>query len=246
VDPNAQTRPAPASTELDPQPQLQPSGPAISAFAAPFAPATDQPRLGLVLIDTEIGRSMPLSSVPVPLAVAVDPLAPDALLRMAELRQAGAEVLVLAPLPEGATPADVEVAFQAFLGAVPEAIGVMDLPEALMQAGRPRASQVVDIVKASGHGVVTYKRGFNALLQIAEAQEVPVLSVARVFDTGDSSAQEMKRGLDQGAFETGRSGRALLVGQLRPETLEMLGTWASGNRAANLELAPVSAVLQGL
>ncbi|MEL7114289.1 MAG: divergent polysaccharide deacetylase family protein [Pseudomonadota bacterium] len=232
--------------EPDTAPAAQPvadTRPPIEAFAADFAPSGDAPRFGLILLDTEDAPALDLTGLTLPVAVALDPLLPDATERMANLRAAGLEVLVLTPLVEGATASDVEVAFQSFFASVSQAVAVMDVPDAVLQGDRQRAEQVVEILKATGHGLLTYDKGLNAILQVAETDAVPALKVTQVFDTGDSDAARMKRFLDQGAFRSGRDGQAVMVGYLRAETLETLSDWAQGNRAASVQMAPVSAIL---
>ena len=227
---------APATEALDP---------AIERFATAFAPSGDKPRLAIVLLDDTALAIDKIADFSVPLAVAVDPLAPAVGARMAELRAAGIEVLALAPLPQGASPADVEVSFQAFLSAVPQAVGVMDFPEAGLQESRSRAVQVVDILKANGLGLLTYNKGLNAALQIADQEDLAAAKVARVFDDGTAEANSMKIALDKGAFQSGQDGAAILVGTLREDVLDVLKEWATGNRAGTVELAPVSFVLMG-
>jgi len=219
--------------------------PALTKHAEAFKNTGGNPLLALVLIETaDGGASADLKDFPTPLTVAIDPTTAGAGARMAELRAAGVEVGVLAPLPDGATPADVEVAFQSFFTAVPQSVAVIDMPEALLQANRPRASQVVEILKETGHGLVTYEKGLNAALQIADSKDVRATTVFRVFDDGEKNVAAMKRFLDQGAFRAGQVGPVILVGQLRAETLAAIAEWSLGNRAATVALAPVSAVLQ--
>ena len=184
-----------------------------------------------------------MASFPVPLTIALDPSIAGVGARMAAVRAAGPEVAVLTPLPEGAAPADVEVAFQSFFNTIPQAVAVMDLPGAVLQENRPRAVQVVDIVAETGHGLITYDKGLNAALQIASAKDVRALTVFRVFDDGEKDIAAMKRFLDQGAFRAGQVGPVVLVGQARVETLTAIAEWALGTRAASVTLAPVSAVL---
>jgi polysaccharide deacetylase 2 family uncharacterized protein YibQ len=222
--------------------------PALVRFAVPFQNDSANPMLSIVLVDDPDVPDGPgpadLMDFPVPLAVALDPMQPESAARMAAYRAAGVEVLVLAPLPDGATPADVEVAFQGYLAAIPQAVAVMDLPSAQLQANRPRAVQVVEILAASGHGMVTYDKGLNAGLQIAEGRGVPARAVFRVFDDGSRDTGAMKRSLDQGAFRAGQAGPVVLVGKLRAESIAAITEWALGTRAATVSLAPVSAVLQ--
>ncbi len=218
--------------------------PALVRYAVPFTSDSDIPLMSLVLIDDGSLDPAALTGFPVPLTIAIDPLTPGAGARMAELRGAGVEIVVLTPVPAGATPADVEITFQAFLDAVPQAVAVMDLPEAVLQESRPRASQVVEILADTGHGMLTYDRGLNSGLQIAAGRGVKATTVFRVFDDGDRDTAAIKRFMDQGAFRAGQAGPVVLVGQARPETLVAITEWSLGNRAATVSLAPVSAVLQ--
>jgi polysaccharide deacetylase 2 family uncharacterized protein YibQ len=217
--------------------------PALVRYAVPFTPRDETPLMALILIDDGTLDVAALAGFPVPLTVAIDPLVPAAGARMVALRGAGLEIAVLTPVPAGATPADVEITFQAFLDAVPQAVAVMDLPAALLQESRPRASQVVEILASTGHGMVTYDRGLNSGLQIAAGKGVKATTVFRVFDEGDKDTAAIKRFLDQGAFRAGQVGPVVLVGQARPEALLAITEWSLGNRAATVTLAPLSAVL---
>lgn len=217
--------------------------PALVRYAVPYALAQDNPLMALILIDDGTLDVAALTGFPVPLTIAIDPLSPSAGARMVALRGAGLEIAVLTPVPAGATPADVEITFQAFLDAVPQAVAVMDLPEALLQESRPRASQVVEILAETGHGMVTYDRGLNSGIQIAAGKGVKATTVFRVFDDGEKDSAAIKRFLDQGAFRAGQVGPVVLVGQARTEALVAISEWSLGNRAATVSLAPVSAVL---
>ncbi len=79
------------------------------------------------------------------------------------------------PLLDFGPQADVDVEHQIFLNAVPEAVAVMDIPDAAFQAGRNVATQVANVLAASGHGMITYSRGLNMGTQIAEDAGVAAL-----------------------------------------------------------------------
>lgn len=219
--------------------------PAIEANAVPFTSATDAPVVSIVLTDTEARPDMAaFADFPVPLSVAIDPTASDAGNLMRGYRDAGLEIAVLTPLPEGAAPADVEVAFQGFFRAVPQAVAVLDLPGAVLQASRPRAAQVVQILADTGHGMVTYQKGLNSALQLADAADVPAAVVFREIDDGSHDVARMKRFLDQAAFRAGQEGTVILIAESRPETLTALAEWVLGSRAAKVTLAPLSFALK--
>ncbi|MDF0597010.1 polysaccharide deacteylase family 2 protein [Psychromarinibacter halotolerans] len=232
----------------EPEPEQPEAGPqpALDAFAVPFEAVPGNPLMSLVLLDPGPSRPDPaaLAGLPVPLTVVVDPMQPGAADAMRAYRAAGVEVAVLAPLPEGATPADVEVAFQEYLDTVPQSVAVMDTPDARMQANRPRAAQVAEIAAATGRGIITYERGLNSALQVADTMDVPALAVFRSFDDGSESVAAMKRVLDVGAFRAGQQGSVLLVGHMRPDTIAAITEWALGQRATSVTLAPASALLK--
>ena len=219
--------------------------PAIVRYATAFEPISDKPRLAIVLLDDPSVDPSGFGDSVVPFAISVDPNSDGVGARMAALRAAGLEVIVQAPLPSGASPADIEVSFQGFLNAVPQAVAVMDSPEVSLQESRPRAAQVVDILKTGGYGLLMYSKGLNSALQIAEREELAAAKITRVFDAGDGDAAAMVRALDQGAFQTSQGESVVLVGMLRPETLAAVTEWSTGNRASTVEMAPVSAVLSG-
>jgi polysaccharide deacetylase 2 family uncharacterized protein YibQ len=108
-------------------------GPALEAFAAPFDPAETRPLIAVILIDEPDDRLdiETLTRFSFPVAFAIDPSRPDAAERAAIYRAAGFEVLMLASvIPEGATASDTEVALSVARDRVPEAIAIMDTPEA--------------------------------------------------------------------------------------------------------------------
>jgi hypothetical protein len=237
----------PAPDTDDPAGGLRPApaGPALEVNGLEFEWDGRAPLLSVILFARGGGAPDPgtLAAFPVPLTIAVDPLAPGAADLAEAARGAGAEVTLIAALPEGAAPADVEVAFQSYLDAVPTAATVIDTEEGRFQESRPRAVQVAAVLAATGHGMVTYEQGLDTALQVATQQGVPAATVLRAFDDGTRSVGAMKRFLDQAAFRAGLDGAAIVTGELRPEALQALAEWVLGTRAATVAMAPVSAVL---
>lgn len=230
----------------DPAPDDGADGlPAIQRYAAEFDAAPGLPVMAIVLIDE--GGPRPsradLQSFPFPVSYAVDANRADAAQALADYRAVGREVIALTPLPGGATPADVEVAFATYLSAMPEIVAVMDTRDAVFQSSRDVSAQVAEILAAGGQGMITYSRGFNAAPQIAERAGVPAKLVFREFDNDGQDKAAIKRFLDQAAFRAGQQSGVILVGHNRPETVQALLEWGLGNRAATVTLAPVSAAL---
>ncbi len=243
VDDDAE--PAPDPADAAPSAPEVATGPALRAYATPFDVPQGTPVMSVVLLDPGPSRADPsvLRDFPLPLSIAINPMLPGASEAMAAYRAAGQEVVLLTPLPDGATPADVEQAFQVYFAALPEAVALLDVPEARLQTDRTRASQVADIIGETGHGLITYESGLNSGLQVARAAGVPATTVFRDFDDGIQPVGAMKRLLDAGAFRGSQQGTVVLTGMLRPEAITALAEWALGSRAATVTLAPVSALL---
>ena len=91
--------------------------------------------------------------------------------------------------------------------------------------------------------MITYSRGLNSAIQVAEREGVPAALVFREFDSNGQNGAAIKRFLDQAAFRAGQQVGVILVGHNRPETIKALLEWGLGNRANTVALAPVSAVL---
>ncbi len=242
----ATTPDADAALDAPDAPAAPGAVPALTAYAIPFDAPEGTPLLSVLLLDPGPGRPDPqlLQDFPVPLTIGLDPTLPGAAEALAAYRRAGVEVAVLAPLPDGAAPADVEQAFQVYLKALPETVAVLDVPEARMQENRARAAQVAEILKATGHGMITFERGLNSGLQVVRAEGVAAEAVFREFDDGGRNVAAMKRFLDLGAFRAAQQDGVLMTGVMRPETLTALAEWTLGNRAASVTLAPASALLR--
>lgn len=226
-------------------PETDVDAPAIERFAIAFENPEGRPLMAiLLLVDPgEVSDGATVAALPFPVSYVVDASSAGAGDEMRRYRAAGSEVVLLAPLPARASPVDVEVAFQSYLTSVPQAVAVMDSTDAAFQSGRQVATQVAEALAASGHGMITYSRGMNSAMQVAERENVPSAVVFREFDKNGQNASAIKRFLDQAAFRAGQQTGVILVGHNRPETITALLEWGLGNRASTVALAPVSAVL---
>ncbi len=225
--------------------EFAPDTPAIVRFAQEFENPQGRPLMAVLLLvdgDQPAGAALP-EALPFPVSYVIDASKDSANALMKAHRAAGHEVIMMAPLPEGATPRDVEVSFQTYLNAVPEAVVIMDTPRAVFQSGRIVATQVAEALAATGHGMITYSRGLNSANQVAERENVPAALVFRVFDDNGQDGAAIKRFMDQAAFRAGQQSGVILVGHERAETVTALLEWSLGNRASTVALAPVSAAL---
>ncbi len=221
--------------------------PPLERFAAPFENPEGKPPMAIILIDD--GQSpithKALADFPYPLNFAVDADWPGATAAAARYRAAGFEVLAMVDLPEGATAADVEVAMQSHLAAVPEAVAVMEGTRTGLQVSREAIRQLIPILKESGHGLVLFSRGLDTAEKLIAREGVPVATVFRDFDGKGQNATVIRRFLDQAAFKANQERRGvIMVGRLRAETVSALLLWGLQDRASSVALAPVSAILR--
>lgn len=219
--------------------------PAIVAFSADYTKAGTAPEMSIILVDIgELDPSSPqLAKLPFPVTYAVDALAPGASERAQMYRAAGLEVLALIGLPDGASAQDVAVTINQARDLVPVSIGFLDVPSASFQATREIAAQVVASAASSGHGIVSFSRGLNALMQESVRADQPAALVFRDFDGRDQNLAAIKRFVDQAAFRAGIDEDIVLVGRAKEDTVTALVEWSLGNRAATVELVPVSYLL---
>ena len=223
-----------------------PGATAIRRHAVAFEAPGDTPLMSIVLIDEGRGAIglEALSAFPYPLSFAVDASRPDAAARMARYRDAGFEVVARTGLPEGATPADVEVAMAASLRAVPEAVAVMEDAPGSLQHNRAMAEQLAAIVAESGHGLILFPKGLDTARKLATRAGVPAATVFRDFDDGDADAAMIRRYLDRAAFRARQDGGGVvMVGRLTPDTISALLLWGLQDQTGNVAPAPVSAML---
>lgn len=218
---------------------------AIVTYAAPFANPQGKPLLSVILVDVgaDAGGIAPATvrGLPFPVTIAIDPARPGAAEAARDWRAAGYEVAMLASaLPAGAAPPDVETAFAAMLQAMPEAVALVDTPQARFQNDRLRAQHVLALAQAAGLGIATHDRGLDAAGRIAAAAGQPHATIARVLDAQGEDAAAMGRMLDRAAFEAQKTGATVVYGEARAETLTALFEWAA--RAETVAVAPLSAV----
>ncbi len=225
------------------------TGTPITKFAQTFERPADKPLMSIVLIDTgnsptsgSAGISA-LRSFPYPISFAVDSSMADAAERMALYRKEGFEVLAMVDLPEGAAPSDAETAFGATFAQLPEVVGILEGTNGGLQGSREVADQVTAILAQSGHGLVTQDKGLNTMPKLARKEGVPADPIFRDFDSKGQTAQVIRRFLDQAAFKAGQEGAVIMLGRMRPDTISALLLWGLQDRAGQVALAPISAVL---
>ncbi|MEM1374270.1 MAG: divergent polysaccharide deacetylase family protein [Pseudomonadota bacterium] len=240
----ADTEPAEADAG-SPEANADPRALVRNAETSTWSGPDDRPLFSIVLIDEAGDAALlgALASFEGPLTFALPAGAPEMARRT--YRDAGYEVAVIADIPEGAQPADVEVSVQATLNSVPEAMAVLDGSLSGFRGDRGVSAQVVDILAQSGHGLITVEQGLGTALQEARRAGVPTATIFRDLDQNGLGNSVIRRFLDQAAFRAGQDGGVVLLARMRPETISALLIWHKQDRASRVNLAPLSAKLLG-
>jgi len=226
-----------------------PTGDALRRNARSFANPSGRPPFAVLLLDeggivTEDLAEIAASKLP--LTLVVNPAAPEAAARAALWRAAGQEVALLAEgIAAGAKGSDGEIAVEAMVSAVPEALALVAPPgESALQSDRMAATAVVPALAARGFGLVTWDQGLNAADQVARREGLAAVTIYRDLTGRDDNGPVITRALDRAAFKAQQDGRAVVFGRLEPATIEALMSWSLSARAASLTPAPLSAVLK--
>lgn len=225
--------------------ESEPDQGALTLYSMPFENPDAKPMYSLVLIDDPehpVSSEM-LSHLPFAVSFAIDALRDDATEVAAKYRAAGFEVVMLTKLPFGATAADVEVAFEAYSYAIPEAVAVLDLGANGFLRGPSTATQIAGIMSEAGYGLITPSKGLNSAQKAAKREGVPAALLFRELDFDGENVSLIRRYLDRAAFRASQEGSVIMLGHTRPKTIEALVTWTLDDRAASVVIAPVSAVL---
>ena len=239
------TRPLPAArADAGAARQVADGLPALVRNAADFANPGGKPLMSVILIDDGSQDPARITGLGFPVTVALDPTRPGAADAAATYRAAGLEVLILATaVPAGATASDLEVTFQSHFNALPQAVGVLDLPLDGFQDNRVLAQQIVRILGDGGYGLVTIDKGLNPAAQVAERERLAQARVFRELDAAGENTAVIRRYLDRAAFRGAQQGSVVVLGHSTAETLQALVEWAAGGRAANMAMSPVSAAM---
>ncbi|MEM7438681.1 MAG: divergent polysaccharide deacetylase family protein [Pseudomonadota bacterium] len=229
------------------------SGPVEGALLRnrlPFEGA-DRALISIIVIDNgrfaEQAPQFQQLGLPIAVAVAVDE--DGAADRAAAYRAAGFEVLAMAPrsvdlsLSGNQSQDQVTALLDQYFDIMPDAIGLIDRPQATLQKDRRLARQVVTRFAASGHGLVTFASGLNAVPRLAADQEVSAGTVYRYLDASGERGAIINRYLNRAAFEAKSKGRVIVMATPSLETVEQFATWLSSRGARDVAIAPVSANL---
>lgn len=240
-----QTTEAPASASgALPEPETTTALERNSSFDGPLAGA---PLMSIVLNDP--GLPMPLrrslAALELPVTIALNPMDPSAAEAAEIYRDAGKEVLILATgLPSGARATDLDITLSAWFDALPQAVGVLDLPRGGFARNTSLTNGVLPLIAQDGHGLLSFSGGLSRISNVAAREGVPHAEVFRVLDDEDQSQFTIRRYLDRAVFQASQIGEVIVFGDATNDaTMEALDMWRSDGRMDQVAVVPVSAIL---
>ncbi|WP_069299131.1 divergent polysaccharide deacetylase family protein [Neptunicoccus sediminis] len=223
---------------------------ALRANANEFTP-TGKPLVSVVLLDNgQIeGQLSKFARLGLPLAIAIPVDQPDVPAKSRAYRNAGFEVLALSPrdvklsLPGGQTDEQVAELLERFFSLMPDAMGLIDRPAALLQRDQRLVRSVVGYFAQTGHGIITYAGGLNAAPRLADQQDVAFGVVSHILDGSEDTETVLSGYLNRAARTARSKGSAIVLAMPNDETLSALLNWSLGINARTVSFAPVSAAL---
>jgi len=220
---------------------------ALSRYAVPFTPEPGKPLFSVILVDTgETGLDRAsLTTFSFPVTFAIDATRPDAAEAMATYRAAGFEVILLpGPVEAGATEEDLAAGMAQAFADVPEAVAVLEGSRSGLQDDRGLLSAFTGALGQSGHGFVTYDKALDTASDVAKSEGISTATIFRRLDADREGVPVIKRYLDRAVFKAEQDGKVVMLGHSYPETVTALFAWAIEGKGAEVNLAPISAVLR--
>ncbi len=218
------------------------SGPAIEVFATAFSGDTSKPMMAIVLEDTLEASLQPLVDSGVPISFAV-PANIENSITAQSIRGEGFEVVAL--IPEGASRTEgVAENIARFMQNVPVAVALMDASTPALMLNRDSMQVVIETSKPAGLGLITFAKN-GELVARSQAEEAGVLFGSALQISDELQDEELIiQALNQAAFVAGTNDRAIIFAKTRPTTIAALLRWFQSARAGQVEIVPVSVVLQ--
>lgn len=244
IAPSESTSVVPEETPASENEAVDTDAPAFERYAVASENPDNLPEMAVVLIDDGAfdGAVAAVAGIGFPVSVMIDPSADNATGKMQSYRAAGIEVGLLARLPVAATATDVAIFYEAALGVLPETAVALDAVTDT-QAEPDVLNQTVAALAEDGRGLITVPRGLNSAQRVAQSEGLPSGAIFRFLDENDQDARVIQRFMDQAAFRARQTSGVILLGQVREETLQALTAWGAANRAGQVAMVPVTAVM---
>ena len=202
---------------------------------------TAQPSTLAVILLDQSGEGLTaeaLSTLSIPLTIAIDPAAPNAASRGAMFARAGHAIMAILDLTDVKTGGDVSIALAKALRVLPSATSVFVKDTAGLRSNTPVAQMVFASLAANDLGLIT----LDPRLQ-TQNTAVQATTVFRDLDNKGQSAAIMRRFLDQAADTARTEGPLVVMARLRSETINALSNWAGQADTGSVRVVPVTDAL---
>ena len=218
------------------------SGPAVEVFASAFTGDTSKPMLAIVLEDTLEVSLQPLVDAGIPITFAV-PANAESRANAQAIRESGFEVVAL--IPAGISRSEgLAENIARFMHNVPVAVALMDSNAPSLMLNRDSMQIVIEASGPSGLGLITFAKG-GELVARTQAEKAGVLFGSALQISDEFQDEELIiQALNQAAFVAGTNDRAIIFAKTKPAVISALLRWLQSARAGQIEIVPVSVVLQ--
>lgn len=219
-------------------------------------PPDGEPRLSIIIDDmgANLDALKALLDLDLPIAVSIIPHLRHAAETAKLAHQAGNEVLVHQPMepmqtpyvkagPDALTvsmgPGDIAAAMNRSLAKVPFATGLNNHMGSRLTRDAAASRAVVQTAAAAGLFVLdSLTHGGSVLYQEAQKAHLTAFRRDLFLDDGPVSVGSVRKVLDQAERVARRTGKAVVIGHPRPETLAALREWAH-ERDASVAVVPL-------
>ena len=215
-------------------------GPLPDVLGALDADTAPPSTLALILLD-QSGEGLTaeaLSTLSIPLTIAIDPAAPNAASRGAMFARAGHAIMAILNVTDVKTGGDVSIALAQALRVLPSATSVFVKDTAGLRRNAPVAQMVFASLAANDLGLVTFDLGLQT-----QNTAVQATTVFRDLDSKGQSAAIMRRFLDQAIDTAQTEGPLVVMARLRTETINALSNWAEQAGTGTVRVVPVTDAL---
>lgn len=229
-------------------------------YAKPYSKQDDRPRVAIVIAGLGLSAAASDAAIrllPGSVTLAFSPYAQGLKDWAGKARQAGHEVLIMAPLEPDSFPADDpgpqglttkakveknQLRMKHLLSRMPDYVGVMTVMGSRFNASREHMAVFLAELKRRGLMVVQGADNADSLGPgMAKEMGLPYVSVDTVLDkTPVRHAVDAQLAKLEGVL--GKQKTALAVAEAYPASLERIAAWLAGLEEKKLALVPVSAL----
>lgn len=226
------------------------TGNALATNAAAHTDNANRPMMAIILQDAgaaeDLRRGLLTLSAPITFGVTANLSGASDI--STGYHDKGYEVVVVMPdqgqlAERGMSSADMQSLLSGVFDAVPVATALVDRVGGEFPSDPNLVNAALETLKTTGHAFLTHRgNGLNSVPQKANSEGVPSDVVFRVIDETDDAAS-IRTALERAVLEASKSGKVIVIGRVRPDTVTTLFSWLLSPGASSVSIVPVSQVL---